>query len=239
MEKKHIDLIFCAGGNKRLAEIAIKNGFRFGSQLPSTNYFPIYFADQDWKNPKKDAYLLEIRRLRPKIATVLDLEFDYQVDEVLSWAEDISKVVEVVIIIPKFSGAISLLPKKINGKEVRLGYSVPTKFGGTNVSIDEFIDFPVHLLGGSPHKQLNLFNKMNVKSVDGNMSAKMATRFCAFWTNGDATYAKNRYWPQLKEADGYNFGFGAVYEAFDRSCKNIINAWRNVAIVNEYDCIDT
>lgn len=237
MEKRSIDLIFCAGGNKRLADIAIENGFLFGSQLPLKNYHRIYFADQDWKNPKKDIYLEEVKKHKPKIATVLDLERHEQLEEVMEWSNIITEFVEVVVIIPKFDGAISLLPKTINQREVRLGYSVPTKYGGTKVKLDEFADFPVHLLGGSPQKQLELFNLLNVKSVDGNMHAKMATRLCAFWTKGGALYAKNRFWPTLYECDGFTFGRGAVYEAFSRSCANIMEAWKEVAKVNEYDCI--
>lgn len=233
MEKRCLDVIFCAGGNKRLADIAIEAGFLFGSQLPLTNYHPIYFADQDWKSPKKEQYLSEIEKYKPKIATVLDLEFASQFDEVIDWCEKVSYFVETVIIIPKVSGIIKALPKFINNKKIRLGYSVPTRFGGTSVPIEEFDGWDVHLLGGSPHKQIKLFSQMNVVSVDGNMSAKMATKFCAFWCNGSATYAKDRFWPKLKESDGSIFGKDAPYEAFKRSCLNIMSAWKEIAIVNE------
>jgi hypothetical protein len=44
-----MEIIFCAGGNRRFAEIAKNAGFLLGAQLPDTIYFPIQFADQNWK----------------------------------------------------------------------------------------------------------------------------------------------------------------------------------------------
>ena len=56
---------------------------------------------------------------------------------------------------------------------------------------------------------------------------KLALRLNAFWVNGAARGAKDRYWPQLQEADGgATWGKDAPYEAFRRSCENILNAWR-------------
>ena len=46
-------LIYCGGGNRRFADIAIDSGFRFGSCLPETVYHPLYMADQDWKKPNR------------------------------------------------------------------------------------------------------------------------------------------------------------------------------------------
>ena len=49
---------------------------------------------------------------------------------------------------PYAFGGIARVPEQIGGKAVRLGYSVPTKFGGTEVPLWEFGQRPVHLLGG-------------------------------------------------------------------------------------------
>jgi hypothetical protein len=98
--------------------------------------------------------------------------------------------------------------------------------------LSEFDGWPVHLLGGSPLKQFELSKLINVVSCDGNY-AQLMSNYCQFFVpDGSATYAKNRYWPTLREANGgTNWGdgsakAGAPYEAFRRSCKAIMEMWR-------------
>lgn len=227
-------LIYCAEGNRRFAEIATAAGWLYGAQLPGTVYLevaPLWFADQDWKDPNRTRYMQSLATLRPQQATVLDLETSGQLPEVLDWAEEAAQYVERVVIVPKAHGIIARLPRRIGDAEVVLGYSVPTRYAGTEVATWEFAGWPVHLLGGSPHAQMRLRHYMNVVSADGNMHNLMATRYCQFWVPGNARYASNRWWPTLREAnDGELWGDGrdksdAPYEAFARSCKNIISAW--------------
>lgn len=223
-----MELIYCAGGNRRFDEIAKDAGFLLGAQLPTKSvYFPIHFADQNWKNPDRGRYMAALAQYRPHMASVLDLERPDQIDEVLSWAEESAQWVNVVMIIPKVFGIVPLLPRTIGGAEVRLGYSIPTKHGGTEVPVWEFEGWPVHLLGGSPHAQMRTMHYLRVASADGNMANKMATTFGAFWTPGNAK-AKDRYWPKLQEFDGAEWGNDAPYEAFRRSCENIMAAWKRV-----------
>jgi hypothetical protein len=223
-----IELIYCANGNRRFAEIAIGHGFLYGAQMPGTVYFPPVFCDQDWKRPNRQIYMAKLAEHRPYIASVLDLERPAQLAEVLGWAEDAAQWVEVIMIIPKFFGAIDLLPRVVAGKTVRLGYSVPTKFGGTEVPVWEFAGWPVHLLGGSPQRQMGMCSYLNVVSADGNYAQKMAIQYGQFWTPGDARYAANRYWPKLSEA-GNLVNDDMPYVAFERSCKNIMTAWASLA----------
>ena len=133
-----MEIIYCANGNRRFAEIAINHGFLYGAQMPGTVYFPPMFCDQDWKKPDREKYMTCLAEHKPYMASVLDLERPAQLDEVLGWAEDAAQWVDVLMIIPKFFGAIELLPRSIAGKKVRLGYSVPTKIGGTEVPTWEF-----------------------------------------------------------------------------------------------------
>ena len=224
-------LIYCAGGNPRFYEIAMAAGFEYGSQLPETVYGPLHFADQDWKKPNREAYMAALAEHTPHMASVLDLECEEQLPEVLSWAEEAAAFVAVVMIVPKACGIIERLPRRIAGADIRLGYSVPTKFGGTFVPVWEFAGWAVHLLGGSPQKQKTLTYYLNVASVDGNMHQKMATRHCRFWVPGNARYASHRWWPALQECDGEKWGdgssqAGAPYEAFRRSCENIMKMWK-------------
>jgi hypothetical protein len=234
-----MEIVYCGDGYQRFAEIAIDNGFRYGSCLPHRGLnYPIWFADQDWKKPEREAYILALKKVRPHLACVLDWESPTQLGEVLGWAEDAALYVDKVIVIPKTTGGISQLPPVVGGKPVLLGYSVPTKYGGTSVPVWEFYNWPngVHLLGGSPQAQMNLFRYFppgTVYSVDGNMAQSLANRNCQFWTSGNSRYARNRWWPTLKEADGRKWGDGSSsadghYEAFRRSCINIMKAWREI-----------
>jgi len=224
----HPTLIFCHGGNRTMAQIAINNGFKYGARLPDTVYFPLYFADQNWKKPNRNQYTTLLASHKPALATVLDLERPDQHQEVLHWAEDIAPYVETIIIIPKYTGAIQTIPNAINSRPVILGYSVPTKYAGTSVPIWEFANRPVHLLGGSPQQQMQFSHYLNVASADGNMASAMATRLCAFWTPKRIPATRSRYWATLKEADGYIYGSNAPYEAFQRSCQNIKTAWQTL-----------
>jgi len=211
-----VELIYCGGSNRRFAQIAIDHGFLFGSQLPRTVYHPLHFADQDWKKPNRAAYMAALAQHRPHMATVLDLEREEQLGEVISWAEEAAQYVQCVMLIPKVFGIIPRLPRRIGGADVRLGYSVPTKFGGTELPVWEFAGWPVHLLGGQPQTQMALAHYMDVRSVDGNYAMLKATKFCTFWQDGG--------WRMLCDV-GINGAKDAPYEAFRRSCENIAAAW--------------
>jgi len=221
MAKRSIKLIYCGGDRKQFADIAVNNGWLYGSRLPATIHHPIYFADQDWKNPNKVKYLAELEKYRPVMATVLDLEDENQFEEVIDWAKDVSLIAEQVVIIPKVLGVINKIPELINGKQVILGYSVPTKYGGTTVPLSEFGDRPVHLLGGSPHKQLVLSYYLNVVSTDGNMTMKMAVQRAQFWRKRKG---RTGHWVKLWEI-GRDKEHNAPYLAFELSMQNVMDMW--------------
>jgi hypothetical protein len=214
-----IDVIYCAD-NEKYGRWA-KDYIYVGTQLPNKVYFDdLRFGDQDWKHPNRDAYLSMLRQYKPHIATVLDWERWDQRDEVLGWAEDAAAYSDVVVIIPKCGGSIAYLNEKgirtINGKQVRLGYSVPTSHGGTELFIGEFVGWPIHALGGSPKRQLELARYLNVASADGN--------YIHHKVKHGQFYNGNR-WLQLREA-GYNFEGQEIPEAvFRLSLPNYLRAF--------------
>lgn len=218
------ELIYCANGNARYAEIAISCGYTYGAQLPGTVYFPPEFVDQDYERPNFDRYMVALAEHRPRMASVLDWQRDEQLPEVLAWAEAAAQFVDIVMLIPKVHNGIARLPRRIGGAEVRLGYSVPTTHGGTEVMAFEFLGWPVHLLGGSPGAQMKIAaTGLDVKSVDGNMMQKLSSTHCLFWRPGKKPFANG--WISLLQADGKRWEHDAPYEAFRRSCENIKRSW--------------
>lgn len=207
-------LIYCAGNNPRFDQIALDAGFKLGVRLPdSKSHYDIFFADQDWKSPNRAAYMAALAEHRPAMATVLDWEREEQRAEVLDWAEEAAQYVERVLIVPKVLGGIKTLPRHVGGTDIVLAYSVPSRYGGTFVPVWEFAGWPVHLLGGQPHKQMELRYYLDVVSADGNYANLKATKFCEFWRAG-------RWYPVRPKQDD------AIYEAFRCSCENIMKAWK-------------
>jgi len=173
------ELIYCAARQRAFAEIAIAHGYTYGAQLPSRVYYPPQFVDQNPNTPPPfDLYMQALEQHRPRMASVMDWFTVEQLPDVLRWAEAAAQfVTETIIIVPKMFGGIARLPRTINGREVRLGYSVPTQHGATSVPVWEFAGWPVHLLGGQPHHQHNLSRYMDVRSVDGNYGQLMAVKW--------------------------------------------------------------
>lgn len=231
-------VIFCAAGNRRFGEIALRHGLKYGAQLPATIYHAPYFVDQNWREPVRSTYMAALANHHPALATVLDWERAEQRDEVLSWAEEAAQyVTDSVIIIPKVSGTIADLPRVIGGKPVRLGYSVPTKFAATTVPQWEFVGWPVHLLGGSPGGQIKHARYLNARSADGNYTQKLALQFKQFFTAGATERGANRFYPKVEEIYGH-IGEDAHYLAFELSCMNLRAAWAGCTALIRYAVAD-
>lgn len=222
-----IDLIYCAAGNPRFMQIAVDAGWLPGGRLPGTMYHAPYFADQDYKKPNRDKYVAAIAKHKPSVATVIDWQAGIEFSEVMSWAEEISAHVETIVIIPKIQGTVGRVPCAVGGKPVRLGYSVPTSYGGTPLAYQEFGRRPVHLLGGNPFKQVRLSHILSVVSADTNYHQRMATRYNQFLSHQKIYSARNYRWPTLREA-GIEKEHDAPYLAFELSCQNIMAMWKGI-----------
>ena len=182
---------------------------------------PLYMADQDWRKPDRGKYMAALAKHRPMIATVLDLEDEAQLPAVLSWAEEaVQYVGEAVIVIPKVPGIVPRLPREIGGKEVRLGYSVPTGHGASPLGLWEFAGRSVHLLGGLPQKQYEVWQYLrgisDVRSLDGNSHKRLAG-MRLYWERQPNGQVKH-----IAMADGID---GGVDRCFKISCANILSAW--------------
>jgi len=219
-----VDLVYCADGNPEFARIAVECGWRYGARLPATVYQPVWFADQDWRRPDLTAYARAVETHKPEVATVLDWEQEAQWPDVANWAETIAPHVKRIVVIPKVPGRVADVPVEIGGRPVVLGYSVPTSYGGTTCALWEFARRPVHLLGGSPHAQLELSRYLNVASADGNMTAQQA-RQGRFWSRAKTPKG---HWVQLQEV-GDHRQTGVPAECFRRTLANVQAAWTSYA----------
>lgn len=213
-------LIYCAACGRAFADIAAAEGWLYGARLPGSPSLRPYFVDQDWRRPDRLAYMAALATHRPHVATVLDWEREQQLPEVLSWAEEAAQYAARVIVIPKVPGGVPKIPARIGAAEVVLGYSVPTSYGGSPLGLWEFGRRPIHLLGGSPHRQMYLSQYLNVVSCDGNMMGQQSRRG-RFWRRQRG--AKG-HWVQLSDV-GDDRREGAHFEAFRRSCREIRAAW--------------
>lgn len=178
--------IFSSGNNLKYSLIAMEYGFKIGARLPARVGVPLTFADQNWKAPNRPKYMAALAHYRPTLATVIDIERLTQYETAMSWAEEAQQYVDKVIVIPKVSGIIDLIPDTYI-----LGYSVPTGHGKTRVPLREFGQRPVHLLGGHPEKQYELAQQLNVVSFDQNYIQKMAMYGRAYGAGKGTTIEAN------------------------------------------------
>lgn len=239
---ENLEVIYCAGGNARSAEIAIDAGMLYGAQLPGSVSYRPYFADQNHNKltsfestrEQRDRecvrYITGLIEHAPYMATVIDWTTGIKWAEIEHWLDGVSQYAHVLIVIPKIVGSVQDIPTQWRGKPIRLGYSVPTKYGGTDVPLSEFASWVngVHLLGGSPEVQAEVYRQLpNVRSVDSNKHNWAANHMCAFWVHRPHVSAANPHWPTMAEA-GEPQPNDAKYEAFRRSCVNIMQMWREV-----------
>jgi hypothetical protein len=219
-------LVYCANGNPVLARAAVAAGWLYGARLPGHvgAGLEVWFADQDYRSPDRAGYMAALAKHRPACASVLDWEHPDQLDEVLSWAEEAAQYVrEAVLLVPKVSGGIPLLPRAVGGKRVVLGYSVPSGYGASPLWLGELAGWPVHLLGGSPHRQMCLWRdyfRGQVVSVDCNIVAWHARRGRSWQRQRGRT----SHWWQLRDL-GDTRNRDVPLECFRRSLVEVRLAW--------------
>ncbi|GCE45175.1 hypothetical protein EI42_03149 [Thermosporothrix hazakensis] len=214
-----IDLIYCAGGNKRLQEVALDEGWLLGLRSDSSlSPFPQQFVDVDYKNPDFLRHISVVQHYRPKYATVPDLP------ESGTQATDIMRVLRQRDLLAPYCGTVFVVPKLhiqvlALPADVAIGYSVPSSYGGARYPVSALAGRKIHLLGGSPRKQMEAYKALapiaTVTSVDGNYGQKMAVRFARYWADG-------RWHDHPAKAKGSR---DIYYECWQRTCRALREAW--------------
>ncbi|MDQ0637479.1 hypothetical protein QF042_001044 [Pedobacter sp. W3I1] len=157
--------------SKTVLDIAKSHNWLIGAKYTNlrdvATFEKVHFIDIDWKNYNFERHLDAVKKLMPKYTVAKDWEEANELSNLLGQVDILSKYCEHVIIVPKVD---ALKEKMLNliPKEFMLGYSVPTKYGGTTIEPQYFDERPVHLLGGRPEKQRELGKILNVRSIDGN-----------------------------------------------------------------------
>lgn len=114
----HLDLIYCAGDNERLTQLAHEEGFLIGIRSGRSSHgYPVHFVDIEYKRPNFEKHLKAVMKHQPKYATVLDLsekEVSQQdIERALKQYQQLTSYCQIPLIVPKLSGQIALLPQDI------------------------------------------------------------------------------------------------------------------------------
>lgn len=222
------DIIFCAGNNKELGQIARDAGLYYGTRHDCVSYWKPYMVDinfkrfwhidndgnylkePNWKLWKK--YLDKVTEWQPLLAMVPDYMSPGYRRILLRMAYLLAGAgIQRVMMCPKFAGAVAHIPDWCV-----VAVSVPSKYAGYLPDVEELQGRRVHLLGGVPKKQKELYdlyraNGINVISLDANTFIQAADF---------GTYFDGEKWK--------NEGYHAVArnEAFKRSCENFVEYWK-------------
>ncbi|MFC3881295.1 DUF6610 family protein [Algoriphagus namhaensis] len=156
--------------SKKVLDIASKNGWSVGARYTNLRdiktFKNIAFIDIDWKNYNFKKHLATVKEIRPTMTVARDIENIDDLKSILEEAQILEQYCEYVIVVPKaieLVNQIDMIPERYI-----LGYSVPSKYGKTEIPPESFGNRKVHLLGGRPDVQRNLATIMNVVSADCN-----------------------------------------------------------------------
>ncbi|HEV8414942.1 MAG TPA: DUF6610 family protein [Bryobacteraceae bacterium] len=156
--------------SRTVLSIAMQYGWRSGARYTNLrdvrHLASLGFLDIDWRNYSFSRHFEAVQMLRPSMTVARDVTKRKDLDSILHEASLLAKHSEHVVVVPK-DPILAPHLKKLIPPEYVLGYSVPTRYGGTVIRPGAFKG-RVHLLGGRPDIQRNLAEVMNVISVDCN-----------------------------------------------------------------------
>ena len=123
--------------------------------------------DIDWRDYDFKKHLATVKAIRPMLTVARDVEDEKHLPRILDQAWELSTWCPNVIIVPKDPKLAHELKQRIPRRFI-LGFSVPTKYGGTRIPLEYFQGRAVHLLGGRPDTQRRIADFVKVVSVDSN-----------------------------------------------------------------------
>ncbi len=157
---------------RKVISLAQHHGWRPGARYTNlrdirhVEFSGLGFLDINWKKYSFEAHERAAAKVRPYVTVARDIECISQVNEILREAGRLQRYATQVIVVPKDPQLETQLHRLIPNEFI-LGYSVPTRYGGTTISPEAF-EWSVHLLGGRPDTQRRLAERMPVVSLDCN-----------------------------------------------------------------------
>jgi len=154
----------------RVLKIASRYGWmpaaRYTNLRDVRRFDRVGFIDINWRNYSFDKHLAAVKATRPLMTVARDIESPKDFEKTLDQARELQLYAKHVVIVPKHQSLVDKMHSEIPEHFI-LGYSVPTRYGGTRIAPDKFRR-PVHLLGGRPDVQRKIASVMPVVSVDCN-----------------------------------------------------------------------
>jgi hypothetical protein len=141
-------------------------GARYTNLRDVKTFSKIDFIDIDWKDYNYKKHLDCVKSIRPLLTVARDIEKKSSLEKTLDQAEELSNYCKHVIVVPK-DIRLAREMESIIPKQYIFGYSVPTKYGGTQIPL-QYFKRPVHLLGGRPDVQRKISEVLDVFSLDCN-----------------------------------------------------------------------
>lgn len=177
----NIDLI--TTGRPDLTQYAHSHGWLSGCRLDAlqnyerANISP-EFIDIHWEEPNRDGLLKACKKHEPTYAVAGDYDGS-NFTTINSFADDLNKYVENVIIVPHGEGEVEKVPD-----EYVVGYSTPSGYAETDAPIEEYKNHKIHVLGGTMNKLNSITTTLydEIISIDTNTHHRDATQFGEYWS---------------------------------------------------------
>jgi|SRR5450432_214959 len=156
--------------SKSVLRVACRHGWlpaaRYTNLRDVREFDRLGFLDIDWRNYDFRRHLAAAKATRPLLTVAKDLECKKDLQRTIDQADELAQYCVKVVVVPKARIFAATLNEVIPTRFI-LGFSVPTKYGGTQIDPARFRR-PVHVLGGRPDTQRRMAALMPVVSFDCN-----------------------------------------------------------------------
>lgn len=170
MRRNSVGVLKFVAHSKRVRDIAQHFGWLPGARYTNLRDVrglrSVGFLDIHWRKYDFDRHLSAATTYRPLLTIARDIESLESLSLILREADQLARVCPNVVLVPKDPRLAEIIESQIPKRYI-LGYSVPTRYGGTLIP-PEFFKRPTHLLGGRPDVQRALASQMPVVSFDCN-----------------------------------------------------------------------
>src|SRR5260370_7277339 len=141
-------------------------GARYTNLRDVRRFERLGFLDIDWRHYNFRQHLSAAKATKPYMTVARDIEQVCDLPRILEQGFELLQHSVHVVIVPKATTLEGDLEERIPGCFL-LGYSVPSRYGKTEISPKAFRR-PVHLLAGRPDVQRRLGEQLRAFSIDCN-----------------------------------------------------------------------